>query len=407
MPDNRSNRIVRVLIYTFPALFDMIVAQFLFVNTLRLAKMSEAPLVAATIVPFWSLVYMVACPLVGRCVTVANAARFILASCALVIGLAGLFVVLPGIPAMYALSGLMGIATALFFPPFQVFMKAVDTAQQKPITYSTGLYTFAWSAGYATGPFISGLLMETGSAAGAGQETSGWKLTYAVSALAAAAVGAGILRLRHLIHPDDPAAPPAGAAPAGLPDFSRQPDLAWLGWAGAGIGVVLVSVIRAVFPSHAVNTLHLADSTQGLLSFILSMAQAFTGLALCRSRRWMYRPLPVAAIGLAGILAIGAFGVFRSPVTLALAAVLFGVYAGCFFFYLVFHALAHPIRSSFYVAINESVVGVGGIIGPLAAGWLASRFTFAWACGAGAAVLLAATAFQSCVHRRRPAIDDA
>ena len=33
---------------------------------------------------------------------------------------------------------------------------------------------------------------------------------------------------------------------------------------------------------------------QGTVFFLVSVAQALTGLALCRGRRWMYRPLPLA-----------------------------------------------------------------------------------------------------------------
>jgi predicted MFS family arabinose efflux permease len=80
--------------------------------------------------------------------------------------------------------------------------------------------------------------------------------------------------------------------------------------------------------------------------------------------------------------------------------ILFGVYSGSFFFYLVFHAIAHPVRSARYVAVNESVVGIGGILGPLIGGGLSDRFGFAFSACACTTVLLAITAFQAVIHRR-------
>jgi len=154
MKHSRSAGLVRVLIYFFPALMDMIVALVGFVNVVRLAKMGASASVVAGTVAVWSIVYMISCPLVGRRVTPGNAARFMMASCASMALLCVLFTVVPGIPGIYVLCGGTGAAAALFFPPFQVFMKAVDTAGEKPVAYSTGLYTFAWSEARLEGPIV-------------------------------------------------------------------------------------------------------------------------------------------------------------------------------------------------------------------------------------------------------------
>jgi len=399
-----KNSLIRILIYFFPALMDMIVALIAFVNVVRLAKMGASASAVAGTVAVWSIVYMIVCPMVGRYVTSANAARHMLASCALMMLLCALFIMGPGVVGIYVLCGGAGAAAALFFPPFQIFMKAVDTAGEKPVTYSTGLYTFAWSAGFAVGPLVAGFLMETGHAAAPGLETGGWRLAYAFAGSGALITALGIWVLKHLAHPGS-AAPARAEAPRTVSmDYSRMPNLVWLGWIGAGVGVVVLSIIRAVFPAHAVNDLHLADSAQGALFFLLSLAQAVTGLALCRSRAWMYRPLPVVAFVLIGIAGATCFAFGTSVAVLYPAAVLFGIYSGAFFFYLVFHALTHPVKSARYVAINESVVGVAGIVGPLFGGLLADRFGFAVAALAGVACLALVAGFQGAIHRRHPPV---
>ena len=389
---------VAILIYLLPAVADMALAQIFFINAVCLARAGASASVVANTVTVWSVLYLLACPVIGRFVTPRNAARLMIASMGGMMTVSLLLIVWRDVVGIYILTGAAAISAALFFPPFQVFMKAVDQADRKPITYSTGLYTFSWSMGFAAGPFIAGLLMQVGP---------GWKSAYAFAASAAAATGVGIYLLKHLAQADEnPTRPPAaridGSITRPLADYSKVPDMVWLGWLAGGTGVVLISVVRAVFPSRAVSALHLSDGTQGTLFFLLSFAQALTGLALCRSRYWMYRPWAVAAFGVAGMAGMLALGFGWTPFVLAAGAVLFGVYAWSFFFYLVFHALVHPERSSRYVAVNESVVGIGGIVGPVAGGLMADRVGFGSAFAASAGLVVAIVAIQWVVHRRHP-----
>ena len=111
-----------------------------------------------------------------------------------------------------------------------------------------------------------------------------------------------------------------------------MPDLAWLGWIGGGVGMILITFVRAVFPVRAEAVLHLAQSTQGVIFFLVSLSQALTGLVLCRSRYWMYRPLAISAFGLLGVLGLLVFGFGEATLALVAGAVLFGVYSGSFFF---------------------------------------------------------------------------
>lgn len=394
-----ARRSLPILIYLLPAVADMVAAQFIFISAVRVAKMGASASLVANTLTTWSVVYLLSCPVIGRFVTAANSARLMLMSMAGLTAISLAFTVLPGVVSIYVLMGLAGVATALFFLPFQVFMKAVDGVSNKSIAYSTGMYTFAWSLGFAAGPFVSGFLMECGPV-GPDGATAGWKYACGFAAIAAVMTAGGIWLLKHLVaskgHPSTAEAPSA----AGM--FDRQPDLAWLGWVGGGVGVILIAFIRAVFPSRAEASLHLAQSTQGLVFFLVSLSQALTGLVLCRSRRWMYQPSSVAAFGVLGMAGALAFGFGRTPLMLCAGAVLFGVYAGSFFFYLVFHALVHPERSSHYVAVNESVVGVCSMIGAVLGGWVADRLGFGALYAGGAMLLMLTLAFQWRAHRRFP-----
>lgn len=398
--ENKSSKALPVLIYLLPAAADLVVALFLFVNAVRLARLGESATVVANSLTTWSVVYLTTCLLLGRVVSSANAARLMTAGLAALALISLAFTVVPGVAGIYVLMALAGVAAAFFFVPFQVFMKAVDSGHEKPVTYSTGLYTFSWSMGFAAGPLAAGGLMELGAATSGGPEM-GWKYACAFSALVAGLSCLGVMQLRHLARkrPATAASPGQPALPQGC-DYSRMPDLAWLGWVAGAILVLTITFIRGVFPVRAEAGLHLSQGLQGTLFFLLSVAQAFTGLALCRSRFWMYRTGPALAFGLAGMLGLLAFGIATNPWLLMAGALLFGIYSGGMFFYLVFHALVHPEKSGRYVATNEAVVGLAGMIGAAAGGWLADRYGFGVLFGLGAGVILLTVAFQRTVYAR-------
>jgi predicted MFS family arabinose efflux permease len=114
----------------------------------------------------------------------------------------------------------------------------------------------------------------------------------------------------------------------------------------------------------------------------------------------MYRSRAIAAFGSLGIIGALIFGFGQSHLLLSIGAIIFGIYAGSFFFYLVFHALVHPHKSSFYVAVNESVVGICSMLGASLGGFIADRFGFGSVYATGATLLLFTLTLQGIVHQR-------
>ena len=180
-----------------------------------------------------------------------------------------------------------------------------------------------------------------------------------------------------------------------------MPDLAWLGWLAAGIGCMTVAVGRSLFPVKAA-ILELSKTDQGVILAIVSFTQAFIGLAFIRSKFWMYRPVPVALFSLSGLLGLLLFGLGSRSEIFYLAALFYGIYSGMFFFYLVFHSLVHPTKSSKYVAINEAVVGITSIIGPIAGGIIADKTNSSIPFYLAAILVLLVMAVQARVHYARP-----
>ncbi len=394
------------LLYLIPALFDLLLSLVLFVGTVRVARMTGNATRAGAVLAVWSLVYILTCPLLGRWVTSRNAQRLVLAGCLLFALSSALLTVAVSILPMILLMGVTGVASAIFFMPFQVLMKDFDTAGGRPITYSAGLYTFAWSTGFAFGPMVSGLLMQFGATA-TGGESPGWRYSFLLASGIALAISIGLAfayRKRDRRPTGKSVAEPVIAAPD---RYANRPDLAWLGWIVAATGIMALSINRTVFASRAVNELHLLDGAIGTIFFVLFLAQAFTGLALTGSRFWMYRPLPAAAFALPGILGLFCFGFGHHLGVFLIGAALFGIYSGACFYYLVFHALVHPKRAGRYVAVNETVVGLASFAGPMIGGVLAESYNVRFPFLAAAGLTLLMTAFQCIVVSKNERLPDA
>ena len=70
------------------------------------------------------------------------------------------------------------------------------------------------------------------------------------------------------------------------------------------------------------------------------------------------------------------------------AGVCFGIYCGCMYFSLVYYSLAHPVRSNFFIAGNETVVGITNMSAPLIGGAVVDYFCTAKAAFVFAALIL-------------------
>lgn len=395
----RPYSIHAVWIYLVPALVDLVLSLVIFVGTLRVARLGGDATHAGSVLAVWSLVYVVACPLIGRLVTSRNAHRLVLAGCLLFALTCGLLALAATFLPMLLLVGVIGLASALFFVSFQILMKDFDAAGGRPLSYSVGLYTFSWSAGFAVGPLVAGLLMQLGTPATAEATGNGWRYAFGFGAVVALTLTAALAAAFRNRARQVPMAPPAPIVSAQSSSATAIPDLAWLGWISAAAGFVALAINRTVFASRAVSELQLTDSFIGAIFFTFSMAQALTGLALFRSRSWMYRPLPVAALALPGILGLLAFGFGHHPALLVAGGALFGIYSGGFCFYFVYHSLVHPTRAEKYIAVNETVVGLASFAGPLLGGLLADAWGVRYPFLAAAGLTLLVTALQIGVHR--------
>jgi MFS family permease len=404
----RKTAMTRFLIYLFPAMVDTILAATLFVCSNRLADAGQSRTKVGVVFAAWAVVYILCIQVLAKFVTSRNAAKIITAANVLFIIISGVFVKIENIWAIYAALGVLAIGSAMFFLPFQVFMKAVEPDRHLGVVRSVALYTFSWSLGYAGGPFIAGYIYHW----------IGWQWCFALTSLLGLLIAVGIQLLKHhaRYHPGEAVTPtlagPDSCNGAG-PNYHAMPDLAWLGWVVCGVGCLGIYAFLSLLPSISV-TFSLPKSQVGSILALLYGMQALTGLSFIRSRTWMFRPGPVVGFTAFGWVGLACFGLSFLPAldgaevmtvpwrTLGLyvSAAGYGVFSGSFYFGLVFYSLIHPERSARYVAVNETVVGICGLAGPILAGMLADQFGFAAYPIALTAMLTAVVVLQFIVLKR-------
>ena len=358
---------LRFLIFLFPAMIDVFIGTLLFVTTLRLVNSGADAFNCTLPAVAWAFGHSFFSLFVAKINNSHRAPILIINGCAVMISgaLLLIFVNEPALQLYWSL--IIGLGSALFFCSFQVFMKAADKDVHAGLARSTAIYCFSWSCGIASGPFIASFVW------GYLFPVNGWKYCYWVNILLILCVAAATHPLKRYIERfHQISKEPETATAKSKVDYSKLPDLVWLGWLTAGVGCLTISLIRTLFPYKA-EFLNVSKEELGYIMALVSYSQGFFFLFLIKSRYWMYKILPIMLFSFCGITGMILFWCGIETWTFYTGAVIFGIYSSGFFFYLVFHSLVHPEKSGKYVSWNEVIVGFTGIVAPLVGGFLVDQ----------------------------------
>ncbi len=376
----------RFLIYLFPAMMDCVLGAVAFLTTVRMAESGASATKVSLLLTIWSAIYMIGAFALSRIITSQNADKLTIMGAFLLVIVSLGFVIFPHIAMMYVLMVFVAISCALFFAPFQIFMKTVESHYPAGIVRSTALYTFSWSTGIALGPFIAGVVWSR----------FGWSLPHVINATFAFMTAIGIIILRGYVKPSSAKSSNITVSNSGYED---RPDFAWLGWLAAGAGIFVVMMVRAILPITGV-ALSVPKAKLGTVFMLISLTQGLVGLSFIKSKFWMFKVKPIVFLSLFGLLGLLGFAFAESTIFLYISAIGLGIYSGMIFFYFVFHSLVHPEKAPQYIAINESIVGLVGIMGPFAGGLVVDILGLRFAYLLGGMIILFACIFKSTIHYR-------
>ena len=355
---------LRFLIFLFPAMVDVSIGTLIFITNLRLIQ-SGADAYDCTLPPVaWALGHSFFSFFIAKINNSHRAPILINTGCFIMIAGSLLLIFLSDPKIQLYWAFVVGMGSAFFFCSFQTFMKASDKNVHAGVARSTAIYGFAWSMGIASGPFIASYVW------GSLFPENGWKYCYWISIILTLCVAVATWPLKAYIERLHQRTPePETVKDESEVDYSRLPNLVWLGWLTAGVGCLTIAVVRTLLPYKA-EIFNVSKQEMGYIIALVSYSQGFFSLMLLRSRYWMYKALPIMLFSLCGVIGMVLFWCGTSTWMFYLGAFIFGIYSSAFFFYLVFHSLVHPERSGKYVAWNEVIVGLTGIIAPIAGGIL-------------------------------------
>ena len=349
---------IKLLSYLFPILVNYVCGGVFFITALRCSQDNAPGWVVGATLSTWSLVYSVVSFIAGKITTVRNSVMLISAGGLMITAASVGFLLFPGVYTQFVWIALTGVAAATYCTSFQVFAKSIEQDQNTGVVRATALYTASWSLGMASGPFVFGLLPVG--------------LSFIINAVLGLVIAGGIVAVSKNVQRREHAA--VAEQISSSSEVCRLPDCVLAGWIIGGVGTIAIFVIRSLVPYRA-NLLAFSRAEAGMVLAAVSFVQAFTALALIKVKTMMYKPLPVVLAGALGIASLLLFGFSGSLLSFAVAAVLFGMYSGYFYFMFVYHSLISPVNSTRYVAINEIIVGVMGTVGPFAGGLLTTPST--------------------------------
>ncbi len=386
------------LLYLIPAIMDCISGIFYFIGPVRAALLGYDVLVAGSLVAARSVCNCVAGVLISRFLTSRNAVKFMYIGTTALVGICLLGLWANNLTMLYITSGLSGFGQVIFVTSFQVFMTIADSGQARRLSRVVGTYTAAWCTGMAFGPFITGFLMELGKPADGIGLSVGWKYTYVVAALLVLIVIISIT----IIVKTTPSLKHGQARPSAVirPQPAR-PNFAWVGWIMAVSGVMVLGMVRGVFPA-GVTDAGLPEIKSGTMMMMLGLAMGWFAYLLARGRNWMYSGKTMMLVGMIGVAGLALFalpyfadwGIIQHTWQYYLGSVVLGSYFGVVYLYSTFHSLANPSKSGRNISINETFLAVGMMLGPLVGGWLVRHYGFYMPFTCAMAVLFTIGIFQ-------------
>ncbi len=128
--------------------------------------------------------------------------------------------------------------------------------------------------------------------------------------------------------------------------------------------IIAAGELRVFFEAEPIASLNTAAATRfSWLAVALGLATGIIFLLLGRSGWWHHRFSVLVAIQALTAAAMWTLGYTHSLVVMAVCFAVIGANLGVAFFSSGFYGMANPLRKHSRAAINEGVVGMGGLVG--------------------------------------------
>lgn len=254
------------------------------------------------------------------------------------------------IPLIFLVMGIVGFATSMLWSPLEVWIARTT----RNLKIAIGYYNLSWCLGLSLGTLLSGYLFQ-----------KNWR--YPLIALTITCL---LLLIFLLLCPR---VPPSVKAKESSKEKDERNPFVVVGWTANFIGWFTLGVLRYLFPRLAVD-LHISSFTLGSLNFLMSISTAISSFGL-GYLAWLHRRLSFL-IAIQLLMGAGFIIIYltSSLPFFYLSFFILGISIGVAYFFSLFHSLEGEEGKGQRSGIHESIVGAGGLLGPLTGGIVAQHF---------------------------------
>jgi MFS family permease len=248
------------------------------------------------------------------------------------------------------MSFLRSVATSFYWPPLMAWMS--ETSDTTSLSGIIGGFNVSWALGCVAGLAVSGVMFEYLSPAApflAASALAGAMFLFFLSTAPAR------LAIENHDH---------GVPPHRVQSFVRE------GLILNCLGFFVVALVLYMFPKIA--GLGMGEAEQSTLHVGRMLAQAVTFLIFAHTRAWHYRRWPVTVSLVAFVFGLILCGLTRSYWIYLIGFVLLGIGTGIGYTLSIYYTLALLRRKGLGSGMQESLIGLGILFGPLYGGTVAT-----------------------------------
>lgn len=285
------------------------------------------------------------------------------------------YLVFPVMGVTMAFHGLLGLASACFWPRVAGWLSAGREGQD--LSRIMGRFNLAWSTGGLAAPTLGGLLLAVDL-----------RLPFlGASVLLAVFFVLNALRLGQ----DAASAPAAGLAET--PGTVKTP-LRVPGRLGMVSVSFLIGILMNIYPAYARDTFGLSEAVIGTFLLVRMVLNTGGFLLWGRTSFWHFQPwvLPGVQVVLIGLAV--AYPLAGQPWMVFVLFALMGIVYSFQYSYSQFHSTAGAADRTRGTTIHEVVLNIGFILGTAAGGWIAEAWSMETAFAVAAWFALAIGAVQ-------------
>ncbi|MBN8217851.1 MAG: MFS transporter [Spirochaetes bacterium] len=273
-----------------------------------------------------------------------------------------------------------GLVTALFWPPIMGWVSA--GLEGPKLGRGLSWYNLSWSAGTVAGPFLAGLLSTRGVA---------WPLWMSTGLGFACVAILALARSKSI----DRSAPAPGPTPGDASAPEQNAFMRYLCWIGLFATHVLVGVILNVFPVWAQRDLGYSKVLIGTMLLFRALVTATTFFLSGRFSFWHQKAWPIFALEGLLVATLAALALGPSFPGLFAGLLLVGFTLAASYVESIFHGVQGSKNRSRRMAIHESLLTAGIVVGAQVGGFLLDHRGMAWVWGGSALLISLAMAVQA------------